>query len=123
MEIKISVLKTNTVTNETDIKDFVILDGEWDINDIEVPSNLGAEGRAINEFLNASTFLSVVFGENSSLSENLDFFDDIEDIFPFYTASDKKKRKRGYIYDFKEIDGIKIRIILIAPKHYLPSLL
>jgi hypothetical protein len=123
MEIKISVLNTNTVTNETVIKDFVINDGEWDADDIEIPAVEGKEARTMNESYNAFLFLCDGFGEFLNLSENLDFDDDIENIFPIYTASDKQKRKRGYIYDLNEKDGNKTRIILIAPKHYLPSLL
>jgi hypothetical protein len=49
--------------------------------------------------------------------------DDFENIYPIYTATDKRKRKRGYIYALKEKDGVRTRIILIAPKNYLPSLL
>jgi hypothetical protein len=123
MEIKISVLNTNSVTNETVIKDFVIIDGEWDPNDIEILAVEGKEARTMNESINAFLFLSDGFGEVINLSENFDFDDDIENIFPIYTATDKKKRKRGYIYDLKEKDGMKTRIILIAPTHYLPSLL
>ncbi len=121
MEVKITLLNTNTVTKETVIKDFVINDGEWESNDIEILAVEGKEARTMNESLNAFIFLCDGFGEVLNLSENLDFDDDIETIFPIYTATDKKKRKRGYIYDLKEKDGIKTRIILIAPKNYLPS--
>lgn len=123
MEIEISVLNTNTVTNETVVKDFVIINGEWEANDIEIPAVEGKDARTMNEFFNAFIFLCDGFGEVLNLSENLDFEDDIENIFPIYTATDRKKRKRGYIYYLKEKDGIETRIILIAPKHYLPSLL
>ena len=37
MEIKISVLSTNTTTKETVVKDFDIKDDEWDCEKIEVP--------------------------------------------------------------------------------------
>lgn len=123
MEIKISVLNTKTATNETVIKDFVIRDGEWDIESIELFAAEGKEAQTMNEAFHAFCFLHNGFGEIINLSENLDFDDDIENIFPIYTATDKRKRKRGYIYDLKVKDGIKTRIILIAPKHYLPSLL
>jgi len=122
MEIKLSVLNTNTVTNETVIKDFFINDGEW-VNNIEVPAVKGKEARTMNETFNAFTVLYELFVEVLNLSEELDFDDDIDTIYPIYTASDGKKRKRGYIYDLNEKDGIKTRIILFAPKHYLPSFL
>ena len=122
MEIKVTVLKMNTETNETIVKDFVFNDGEWNADDIEVPAVEGKDAKTMNEFLNAFIFLYDGFGEVLNLSETLDE-DDIEDIFPIYTATDKRKQKRGYIYELKEKDGIRTRIILIAPKNYLPSLL
>jgi hypothetical protein len=118
MEIKISVLNTNTATNETTIKDFVS-----EPNEIEIAYVEDEEDRIMNESFNAYIFLCDGFGEVLDLCENLDFEDDFENIFPIYRATDREKRKRGYIYDLKEKDGIKTRIILIAPKHYLSSLL
>ena len=120
MEIKISVLNTNSITNETVIKDFVIKDGEWKTDDIELSTAEGIEARTCNEAWNAFLFLSGGFREVLDLPEEL-AFDDFENIFPIYTATDRKKRKRGYIYDLTEKDGIKTRIILIAPKNYLSS--
>jgi hypothetical protein len=122
MEIEISVINTKTVTNKTEIKDFVFSDAEWDINGIEISNVKGKEEQAKNEPYNAISFLLDGFGAVLSFSENLDE-DDIENIYPIYKATDQRKRKRGYIYDFKENEGIKTRIILIAPKNYLPSLL
>lgn len=122
MKIIVTVLKTNTETNETVVKDFVLNDGEWNVDDIEVPKLEGKDAQAMNEFFNAFIFLYDVIGKVINLSETLDE-DDIEDIFPIYTATDKRKRKRGYIYELKEKDGIRTRIILIAPQNYLPSLL
>lgn len=120
MEIKISVLNTNLITNETVIKDFVIKDGEWETEDIELSTADGIEARAANESWNAFLFLWGGFREVLDLPEKLDL-NDFENIFPIYTATDKKKRKRGYIYDLEEKEGIKTRIILIAPKDYLFS--
>ena len=74
----------------------------------------------MNEALNAFLFLYHGFGEHLNLSENLDL-DDFEYIFPVYTSTDSKKRKRGYIFQMKEMDGIQTRIILVAPKHYLSA--
>ena len=121
MEIKISVLNTNTKTNETSIKDFIIKDGEWDISNIDISAAEGKDARTMNEAWHAFLFLADGFGKIINLSESLSFWNDVEDIFPLYTASDKKKRKRGYVYDFAEKDGIRTRIILIAPSNYLPS--
>lgn len=123
MEIKISVLSTNVVTKETVVKDFDIKDDEWDCEKIEVPLVNGKVEKAMNESFNAFCFLWDGFEEILKLPEDLDFDNDVEAIFPVYSATDIKKRKRGYIYDFKEKDGIKTRIILIAPRHYLNSIL
>lgn len=122
MEIKISVLNTNTVTNETVIRDFALKDGEWNDDNIEILALNGKNEQIMNEALNAFIFLCDGFGEVLNLSDTLEE-DDIENIFPIYTATDKRKRKRGYIYELKEKDGLRTRIILIAPKNYLSSLL
>jgi hypothetical protein len=122
MEIKISVLNTNMVTNETVIKDFSLKAGEWNHDNIEILAVKGKNEQTMNEALNAFLYLCDGFGEVLNLSETLEE-DDIEGIFPIYTATDKRKRKRGYIYELKEKDGLRTRIILIAPKNYLPSLL
>lgn len=123
MEIKITVLNTSTLTNEITIKDYVITDVEWEDIDMDISPLESEEAQATNEYFNAFSFLYYGFQELLNLQESSDFEDNIEDIFPFYTASDQNKRKRGYIYDLKERDGIKTRIILFAPKNYLPSIL
>ena len=74
----------------------------------------------MNEYANAWLFLSHVFGHQTQLSEKLDL-EDFEEIFPFFTSTYSKKRKRGYIFQMKVIDGIQTRIILVAPKHYLSA--
>jgi hypothetical protein len=123
MELKISVLKTNTTTNETVVKDFFISKEEWESIDVDIVAVEGKHAQRMNEPFNTFIFLCDGFGEKLELSDDLDFDDDVENIFPFYRLTDIKKRKKGYIYDFHEKDGIKMRIILIAPKHFLPSLL
>ena len=120
MIIKITILKTNSTTNETVCTDFVFNDDEWNTEDIEIPYVKSKSSLTTNESLNAFFFLYQGFGEHLDLSENLDL-DDFEYILPVYTATDKKKRKRGYIFQIKEMDGIQTRIILIAPKHYLSA--
>mgnify|MGYP001216636450 CR=1 FL=1 len=120
MIIKITLLKTNSATNETVCTDFVFNDDEWNAEDIEIPYVKSKSSLTMNESLNAFFFLYQGFGEHLDLSENLDL-DDFEYILPVYTATDKKKRKRGYIFQIKEMDGIQTRIILIAPKHYLSA--
>ena len=120
MIIKITILKTNSTTNETVCTDFVFNDDEWNTEDIEIPYVKSKSSLTTNESLNAFFFLYQGFGEHLHLSENLDL-DDFEYILPVYTATDKKKRKRGYIFQIKEMDGIQTRIILIAPKHYLSA--
>jgi hypothetical protein len=120
MIIKITVLKSNSKTNETVCNDFVFNDDEWNAEDIEILDVKSKSSLIMNEALNALLFLYQGFGEHLNLSENLDF-DDFEYILPVYTATDKKKRKRGYIFQIKEMDEIQTRIILVAPKHYLSA--
>ena len=120
MIIKITVLKSNSKTNETVCNDFVFNDDEWNAEDIEILDVKSKSSLIMNEALNAFLFLYQGFGEHLNLSENLDL-DDFEYIFPVYTSTDSKKRKRGYIFQMKEMDGIQTRIILVAPKHYLSA--
>lgn len=122
METKITVLNTNMKTNETGVKDFVFSDDDWNNGDIQVSAIKGKDLQTMNEAFNAFILLYDGFGKALNLSETLKI-DDFENIFPIYTATDKRKRKRGYIYELEEKDGIKTRIILVAPKSYLPSLL
>ena len=120
MIIKITVLKTNSTTNKTVCNDFVFNDDEWNAEDIEILDVKSKSSLIMNESLNAFLFLYQGFGEHLNLSENLDL-DDFEYILPVYTGTDKKKRKRGYIFQIKEMDEIQTRIILVAPKHYLSA--
>ena len=120
MRINITVLKTNLKTNERVFNDFIFNDGDWNQEDIELLSVNSKRMLTMNEYANAWLFLSQGFGEQLQLSENLDL-EDFEDIFPVYTSTDSKKRKRGYIFQMKEMDGIQTRIILVAPKHYLSA--
>tara|TARA_Y100000766_G_C18423333_1_gene373100 strand:- start:28 stop:396 length:369 start_codon:yes stop_codon:yes gene_type:complete len=120
MIIKITVLKTNLKTNERVFNDFIFNDDDWNQEDIELLSVNSKRMLTMNEYANAWLFLSQGFGEQLQLSENLDL-EDFEEIFPFYTSTDSKKRKRGYIFQMKEMDGIQTRIILVAPKHYLSA--
>ncbi len=119
MEIRITEMNTNILTNETAVKDYVVIDGEWEEIGIELPEG-DKNFQISNEFFNAIDFLYDAFGEILDLPEDSN---DIEEVFPIYTASDKRKRKRGYIYDLNEKDGFKTRIILFAPKNYLPLIL
>ena len=120
MIIKITVLKTNSTTNETVCNDFVFNDDECNAEDIEILDVKSKSSLIMNEALNAFLFLSQGFGEQLQLSENLDV-EDLENVFPIYTSTDSKKRKRGYIFQMKEMDGIQTRIILVAPQHYLSA--
>ena len=122
MRINITVLKTNLKTNERVFNDFIFNDDDWNQEDIELPSVNSKRMLTMNEYANAWLFLSQGFGKQLQLSENLDL-EDFEEIFPVYTSTDSKKRKRGYIFQMKEMDGIQTRIILIAPNHYLSKLL
>ena len=120
MRINITVLKTNLKTNERVFNDFIFNDDDWNQEDIELLSANSKRMLTMNEYANAWLFLSQGFGKQLQLSENLDL-EDFEDIFPVYTSTDNKKRKRGYIFQMKEMDGIQTRIILVAPKHYLSA--
>jgi hypothetical protein len=113
MDIKITVLNTNTTTNETTIEDYV---GEP--NEIEIVYDEGGENHSSNEFYYVYLFLCKEFGDVLKFCENFDFDNDIENIFPFYSATDIEMKTRGYIYDLNEKDGIKTRIILFGPKHH-----
>ena len=122
MRINITVIKTNLKTNEAILNDFVFYDDDWNPEEIEIPSVTSKRMLTTNEELNAFVFLYEGFGEQLKLSRNLDIHD-FEFIFPVYTATDSRKKKRGYIFQIKEMEGIQTRIILIAPNHYLSKLL